>query len=65
LTTSTGPPQEPEPPAIPLIPPDEFVARFNAGNPGRYRTALDPLVMAAWHATSRPPPLSMLLVTGL
>ena len=50
----------------PLIPPDEFVTRWNvaamqAGQP--FRSALDPLVMLAWHlATERdrsPQPITL------
>lgn len=53
-------------PESPLIPPDWFVTRYNAGNPGRFRGALDPMVMAAWHAASKPPdPPQLLIVTGI
>lgn len=56
-----GPAAEP-----PLFPPDSFVASFNAdafahGRP--FRSALDPLVMMAWHFASAPPPGPFL--TGL
>jgi hypothetical protein len=49
-----GPAPEPS-----LIPPDWYVASFNAGalKDGRpFRSALDPLVMMAWHLASAPPP---------
>lgn len=55
-----------EGPAEPsLIPPESFVASFNAralvnGQP--FRGALDPLVMMSWHlATAPPPPFRMVL----
>jgi len=47
-------------PAVPsLIPPESFVDSFNAdafANGRPLRTALDPLVMMAWHLVSAPPP---------
>ena len=53
---------------IPVIPPPDFVARFNAeptaaGLP--YRTALDPLVMLAWHYATSEPPQPLIIVTGI
>jgi len=53
---------------VPLFPPPDFVARFNmepvaAGLP--YRTALDPLVMYAWHLATAPASQSPLIVTGI
>ena len=49
-----------------LIPPESFVDSFNASafaNGRPLRTALDPLVMMAWHLASAPPPGPF--VTGL
>ena len=49
-----------------LIPPDWFVTSFNADafmNGRPLRTALDPLLMLAWHTVSAPPPGPF--VTGL
>ncbi len=44
-------------PPVPVIPPDEFVTRFNLGCPdGPFRSALDPLVMLAWHTINEEPP---------
>ena len=43
----------------PLIPPESFVASLNADafvNGRPLRSALDPLVMLAWHTVSAPPP---------
>jgi hypothetical protein len=53
---------------VPLFPPPDFVERFNAepvaaGLP--YRTAMDPLVMHAWHLATAPAPQSLLIVTGI
>jgi len=53
-----------------LIPPDWFVANLNAGvrrdwaaaGPPPHRTALDPLVMLAWHTMNETKPG---LITGL
>lgn len=59
--------------APPLFPPHWFVGRFNEqawerrtpGDPWpRYLTALDPLVMLAWHTATRLPP-PVLIVTGM
>jgi hypothetical protein len=39
-------------PGVPVIPPDGFVTRFNLAAMAegqRFRSALDPLVMMAWH----------------
>lgn len=49
-----------------IIPPDGFVAGFNTeatvnGQP--FRSALDPLVMLAWHLVNEPP--AQPFVTGL
>lgn len=54
---------EPDPP---LIPPPDFVERYNAeptaaGLP--YRTALDPLVMLAWHYATHYEPQPLIVVT--
>jgi hypothetical protein len=58
---------------VPLFPPYWFVERFNeqaferrspADRWPRYRTALDPLVMLAWHQASMLPPLP-LIVSGV
>lgn len=51
-------------PGVPLIPPDWFVTRFNLGCPfAPYRSALDPLVMLAWHTVNEEP--DMPFVAGL
>jgi hypothetical protein len=52
----------------PIVPPPWFVENFNrepvaAGLP--YRTALDPLVMQAWHFATSEPPLPPCIVTGI
>jgi len=48
---------------VSLIPPDWFVTRFNLGCPdGPFRSALDPLVMLAWHTMNETTPS---LITGL
>jgi len=58
--------------SIPVFPPPWFVENLNAGvsrdwagdGPAPYRTALDPLVMAAWHMASMVPRTSLFIVTG-
>ena len=49
----------------PLIPPQWFVGRWNEHNPGQYRTALDPLLMLAWHTFSRPDPGTFRIISGI
>lgn len=50
-------------PGTSLIPPDWFVTRFNLRCPdGPFRSALDPLVMLAWHTVNDTTPG---FVTGL
>lgn len=47
-----------------LFPPDWYVDSFNANalvNGWPMRTALDPLLMMAWHLASAPPPQSFCL----
>ena len=49
-----------------LIPPSWFVEQFNARQPAdRYRTALDPLIMLAWHQVTRNEPGPLILVMGI
>ena len=53
--------------APPLIPPWWFVQRFNEANyPDPYRTALDPLVLLAWHTVTawQRHPTPMVLISG-
>jgi hypothetical protein len=48
-----------DPAAPSLIPPEWFVDSFNAAafaNGRSLRSALDPLLMLAWHLVSAPPP---------
>ena len=46
-------------PGVPLIPPDWFVTRFKLGSPdGPFRSALDPLVMLAWHTVNEERPFT-------
>jgi hypothetical protein len=53
-------------PNAPIIPPPDFVARFNAGTGQPPRTAIDPVVMAAWHyATDIPDNSRSFIVTGI
>jgi hypothetical protein len=50
----------PGPPS--LFPPESFVDALNAdafANGRPLRTALDPLVMLAWHTVSTPPPFRL------
>jgi len=55
---------------VPLFPPYEFVRRLNEAVAGQwspekppppYRTALDPLVMLAWHQASTLRPLPLII----
>lgn len=51
-----------------LIPPDWFVAGYNANRPWpSFATALDPQVMALWHMISfpPPPPSALTIITGI
>jgi hypothetical protein len=62
-----GPALGPEP-GPGLIPPAWFVTNFNReplalGLP--FRTALDPLVMQAWHFATSEPPVRLCIVTGI
>ena len=52
----------------PIFPPWEFVQRYNEARwPDPYRTALDPMVMLAWHQATewqRRPVCLALIYTG-
>lgn len=55
MTTEPASDGTPPPGGMPLIPPDGFVTAFNAramANGQPFRSALDPLVMMAWHLAS-------------
>ena len=40
---------EPTPDPLPIFPPLSFVQRYNEAHPDKVRTALDPMVLLAWH----------------
>jgi hypothetical protein len=38
-----------DPREVPIFPPQSFVDRWSAASPDKVRTAMDPMVMMAWH----------------